>query len=137
MTDRSEDSEAYMERVELWGRRDGIVQDILPEECTKPRLAGIELKHPIEQHVVGKTRLSRQQIEERRHTRPVWDWAAMCAKDGLRAPPSREVVQAELNARRRRRARKGEDTTEDKQEQKICAGFAQAAGARAGNIKTA
>ncbi|KAG8690091.1 hypothetical protein FRC09_012145, partial [Ceratobasidium sp. 395] len=121
------DFEAYMERVEVWGRRSGIVKVIPPKEwtdslsSTTPRLAGIKLKHPIEQHMVGKTGLFRQQNEERRHTYSVRDWAALCAKDGLRAPAPREVVQAEMNARRSRRARKGEDTAEDEAERTVLA----------------
>ncbi|QRV82296.1 JmjC domain, hydroxylase [Ceratobasidium sp. AG-Ba] len=76
--------------------------------------------------MVGKTGLFRQQNEERRHTYSVRDWAALCAKDGLRAPPPTEVIQAELNARRSRRARKGEDTAEDEQERKVLADFVAA-----------
>lgn len=66
--------------------------------------------------MIGRTGLFRQQNEERRHTYSVRDWAALCAKDGLRAPAPRDIVQAELKARRSRRARKGEDTVEDDQE---------------------
>ncbi|KAG9095934.1 hypothetical protein FRC06_009228 [Ceratobasidium sp. 370] len=132
--DEFSDFEAYMERVEVWGRRSGIVKVIPPKEwtdglsSTTPRLSNIKLKHPIEQHMVGKTGLFRQQNEERRHTYSVRDWAALCAKDGLRAPPPREVVQAELNARRSRRARKGEDTAEDEAERAVLAGLVQNAG---------
>ncbi|KAG9119721.1 hypothetical protein FRC07_005109 [Ceratobasidium sp. 392] len=129
--DEFEDFEAYMERVEVWGRRSGIVKVIPPKEWTEslssttPRLSGIKLKHPIEQHMIGKTGLYRQQNEERRHTYSVRDWAALCVKDGLRAPAPREVVQAELNARRSRRARKGEDTAEDEAERACLADMVQ------------
>ena len=66
--------------------------------------------------MIGRTGLFRQQNEGRRHTYSVRDWAALCAKDGLRAPAPREIVQAELKTRRSRRARKGEDTAEDERE---------------------
>ncbi|KAG8731860.1 hypothetical protein FRC11_001925 [Ceratobasidium sp. 423] len=116
------DFERYMERVEPWGRRSGIVKVIPPKEwrdglsSTTGRLAGVKLKNPIEQHFIGRTGLFRQQNEERRHTYSVRDWATNCARDGLRAPPPREIVQQELNARRSKRARKGEDTVEDEEE---------------------
>ncbi|KAG8733006.1 hypothetical protein FRC10_000490 [Ceratobasidium sp. 414] len=134
--DEFSDFEAYMERVEVWGRGSGIVKVIPPKEwtdglsSTTSRLSSIKLKHPIEQHMVGKTGLFRQQNEERRHTYSVRDWAALCAKDGLRAPPPREVVQAELNARRSRRARKGEDTAEDEAERTVLAELVQDPGTR-------
>ncbi|KAG8701435.1 hypothetical protein FRC08_004080 [Ceratobasidium sp. 394] len=139
--DEFSDFEAYMERIEVWGRRSGIVKVIPPKEwtddlsSTTPRLSSIKLKHPIEQHMVGKTGLFRQQNEERRHTYSVRDWAALCAKDGLRAPPPREVIQAELSARRSRRARKGEDTGEDEAERAVLADLVQAAGTRKTDVK--
>ncbi|KAB5590048.1 jumonji family transcription factor [Ceratobasidium theobromae] len=116
------DFEKYMEKVELWGRRSGIVKIIPPQEwrdglsSTASRLSGVKLRNPIEQHMIGRTGLYRQQNEERRHTYSVRDWAALCARDGLRAPRPRDIIQHELNARRSRRARKGEDTVEDDQE---------------------
>ncbi|CAE7056829.1 unnamed protein product [Rhizoctonia solani] len=116
------DFERYMERIEPWGRRSGIVKVIPPKEwrdglsSTNQRLAGVKLKHPIEQHFIGRTGLFRQQNEERRHTYSVRDWANVCGRDGLRAPAPREIVQQELNARRSKRARKGEDAVEDEQE---------------------
>ncbi|KAH7320507.1 JmjC domain, hydroxylase-domain-containing protein [Rhizoctonia solani] len=116
------DFERYMERIEPWGRRSGIVKVIPPKEwrdglsSTTDRLAGVKLKNPIEQHFIGRTGLFRQQNEERRHTYSVRDWASLCARDGLRAPPPRDIVQLELNARRSKRARKGEDAVEDEEE---------------------
>ncbi|CAE6368541.1 unnamed protein product [Rhizoctonia solani] len=108
------DFERYMESIEPWGRRSGIVKVIPPKEWQ--RLASVKLKNPIEQHFIGKTGLYRQQNEERRHTYSVRDWAAACARDGLRAPAPRDVVQQELNTRRSKRVRKGEDAVEDEQE---------------------
>ncbi|KAG8734711.1 hypothetical protein FRC10_011503 [Ceratobasidium sp. 414] len=119
--DESSDFEAYMERIEVWGRRSGVVKVIPLEEwstyrrirtdglsSTTPRLSSIKLKHPIEKCM-----------------------AALCAKDGLRAPPPREADQAELNAWRSRRAREGEDMAEDEVERAVLAELVQdAAGAR-------
>ncbi|KEP47211.1 putative jumonji family transcription factor [Rhizoctonia solani 123E] len=116
------DFERYMERVEPWGRRSGIVKVIPPKEwrdnlsSTNDRLASVKLKNPIEQHFIGRTGLFRQQNEERRHTYSVRDWATACARDGLRAPTPREIVQQELNSRRSKRVRKGEDAVEDQEE---------------------
>ncbi|KAJ1301874.1 hypothetical protein OPQ81_000714 [Rhizoctonia solani] len=120
--DEFSDFERYMERIEPWGRRSGIVKVIPPKEwrdslsSTADRLAGVRLKNPIEQHFIGRTGLFRQQNEERRHTYSVRDWANVCARDGLRAPAPRDVVQQELNSRRSKRARKGEDTVDDDEE---------------------
>ncbi|CAE6492394.1 unnamed protein product [Rhizoctonia solani] len=120
--DEFSDFEQYMDRIEPWGRRSGIVKVIPPKEwrdglsSTTDRLAGVKLKNPIEQHFIGRTGLFRQQNEERRHTYSVRDWATACARDVLRAPPPCEIVQQELNARRSKRARKGEDTVEDEEE---------------------
>ncbi|CAE6447318.1 unnamed protein product [Rhizoctonia solani] len=125
------DFERYMERIEPWGRRSGIVKVIPPKEwqvhhlyfpardglsSTTERLAGVKLKNPIEQHFIGRTGLYRQQNEERRHTYSVRDWATACARDGLRAPAPRDIVQQEINTRRSKRARKGEDSVEDERE---------------------
>ncbi|KAF8742797.1 jmjN domain, partial [Rhizoctonia solani] len=121
------DFERYMESIEPWGRRSGIVKVIPPKEwqvhhprdglsSTTERLSAIKLKNPIEQHFIGRTGLYRQQNEERRHTYSVRDWASACLRDGLRAPAPRDIVQQELNTRRSKRARKGEDSVEDEQE---------------------
>ncbi|CAE6482174.1 unnamed protein product [Rhizoctonia solani] len=116
------DFERYMERIEPWGRRSGIVKVIPPKEwrdrlsSTNHRLGAVKLKNPIEQHFIGRTGLFRQQNEERRHTYSVRDWATLCARDGLRAPSPREIVQQELNSRRSKRTRKGEDAVEDEEE---------------------
>jgi hypothetical protein len=80
--------------------------------------------------MIGKAGLFRQQNEERRHTYSVRDWAGTCAKDAYRAPSPKEVIQAELNARRSRRARKGEDTAEDEAERAVLAELVQKVGGR-------
>ncbi|KDN44039.1 hypothetical protein RSAG8_05771, partial [Rhizoctonia solani AG-8 WAC10335] len=94
----------------------GIAAKPPKRSSTNQRLAGVKLKNPIEQHFIGRTGLFRQQNEERRHTYSVRDWATLCAREGLRAPAPREIVQQALNSRRSKRARKGEDAVDDDEE---------------------
>ncbi|KAJ6602613.1 JmjC domain, hydroxylase-domain-containing protein, partial [Mycena vulgaris] len=86
------DFEGYMNRVECWGRRSGIVKVVPPAEWTaalpdvKPQLAGVKIKSPIEQFMRGRAGLFRQENMEKRKLMSVREWAELCAKDEFRAP---------------------------------------------------
>ncbi|KAI0366449.1 hypothetical protein BV20DRAFT_971775 [Pilatotrama ljubarskyi] len=91
------DFEGYMNKVEPWGMRSGIVKIIPPKEWTDalpsvvPQLDKIKLKNPIEQHMIGQAGLFQQQNIEKRRVMSVREWAEMCAKEELRAPAVDEV----------------------------------------------
>ncbi|KAI0631611.1 hypothetical protein C8Q77DRAFT_1159385 [Trametes polyzona] len=110
------DFEGYMNRVEPWGMRSGIVKVIPPKEWTEalpsvvPQLDKVKLKNPIEQHMLGQGGLFQQQNIEKRRVLSVREWAEMCAKEELRAPGVDEIglhARAANGATRRpRRGRK-------------------------------
>ncbi|OSD00357.1 hypothetical protein PYCCODRAFT_1437481 [Trametes coccinea BRFM310] len=110
------DFEAYVNRVEPWGMRSGIVKIIPPKEWTDalpsvvPQLENVKLKNPIEQHMLGQGGLFQQQNIEKRRVMSVREWAELCAKEDLRAPGVEEVGlharAANGTARRTRRSRK-------------------------------
>jgi hypothetical protein len=52
----------------------------------KDNLAKVSLKNPIEQQMVGRAGLFRQQNVEKRKTMSMRDWAELCARDEFRAP---------------------------------------------------
>ncbi|KAF9651005.1 JmjC-domain-containing protein [Thelephora ganbajun] len=87
-----QDFEGYMNSIEAWGMRSGIVKVIPPAEWTnalpsfKSNLAKVSLKNPIEQQMVGRAGLFRQQNVEKRKTMSMRDWAELCARDEFRAP---------------------------------------------------
>ncbi|TFY51813.1 hypothetical protein EVJ58_g10367, partial [Rhodofomes roseus] len=86
------DFEAYLNRVEPWGMKSGIVKVIPPKEWTdslpplNEQLGQVRLKNPIEQHMFGHGGLFRQENVEKRRTMSVREWAELCSKDELRAP---------------------------------------------------
>lgn len=86
------DFEAYMNKIECWGMRSGIVKVIPPKEwrdalpALNPQLAHVKLKNPIEQQMMGRAGLFRQQNIEKRKIMSVREWAELCARDELRAP---------------------------------------------------
>lgn len=92
-----EDFEAYMTRVECWGTRSGIVKIIPPKQWSdalpsvRSQLANIRIKSPIEQHMLGRAGVFRQQNIERRKALSVREWAELCAKEDYRAPAVDEV----------------------------------------------
>ncbi|TDL21606.1 JmjC-domain-containing protein [Rickenella mellea] len=92
-----QDFEGYMNKVECWGMRSGIVKIVPPKEWTEslpsiiPQLANVKLKTPIEQHMLGSAGLFRQQNVEKKRALSVREWAEMCAKEDLRAPGVDEV----------------------------------------------
>ncbi|KAF8313986.1 JmjC-domain-containing protein, partial [Clavulina sp. PMI_390] len=77
------DFEAYITRVDPWGRRSGIVKIIPPKEWsvsdslppTKPLMPGVVLHSPIEQVMMGGQGLFRQQNIERRKKMSIMDWS--------------------------------------------------------------
>ncbi|KAJ7159925.1 JmjC domain, hydroxylase-domain-containing protein [Mycena crocata] len=109
------DFEGYMNRVECWGRRSGIVKVVPPAEWTaslpdvKPQLAGVKIKSPIEQFMRGRAGLFRQENMEKRKLMSVREWAELCAKDEFRAPGVDQVgvhnnpsAQPALRSRRKK-----------------------------------
>ncbi|KAF8966802.1 hypothetical protein BDZ97DRAFT_1756391 [Flammula alnicola] len=92
-----QDFEGYMNRVECWGTRSGIVKVIPPKEWTaslpdvKPQLADVKIKTPIEQHMLGRGGLFRQENMEKRKLMSIREWVELCSKDEFRAPGVQEV----------------------------------------------
>ncbi|KAF7790136.1 hypothetical protein EIP86_001088 [Pleurotus ostreatoroseus] len=86
------DFEAFMNKIERWGSKSGIVKVVPPKEWTdalpplNTQLADVKLKDPIEQQMMGRGGLFRQQNIERRRVMSVREWAELCAQDDLRAP---------------------------------------------------
>jgi len=95
--DEFRDFEAYMTKVECWGSRSGIIKVIPPKEWTaslpslKPQLGQVKIRTPIEQHMLGRGGLFRQENMEKRKVMSVREWAELCAKDDFRAPGVNEV----------------------------------------------
>ncbi|KAJ7243881.1 hypothetical protein B0H12DRAFT_1129888 [Mycena haematopus] len=118
------DFEGYMNRVECWGRRSGIVKVVPPPEWTAAlpevtgQLAGVKIKSPIEQFMRGRAGLFRQENVEKRKLMSVREWAELCAKDEFRAPGKDQVgvhnggVQHPQRSRRKKQVK---DQDEDKQ----------------------
>ncbi|KAI0084382.1 hypothetical protein BDY19DRAFT_997737 [Irpex rosettiformis] len=97
-----QDFEGYMNRVECWGNKSGIVKIIPPQEwrdslpSVNPQLMDVKLKNPIEQQMMGRAGLFRQQNIERRKFMSVREWSEFCAKEEMRAP---SVAEIDLHAR--------------------------------------
>ncbi|KAF5383444.1 hypothetical protein D9757_006174 [Collybiopsis confluens] len=91
------DFEAYMNRVECWGKYSGIVKVIPPNEwrdalpSVKTQLSSVQIKTPIEQHMLGQTGLFRQQNVEKSKTMSVREWAELCGQPDFRAPSVEEL----------------------------------------------
>ncbi|KAL0569180.1 hypothetical protein V5O48_012788 [Marasmius crinis-equi] len=105
------DFEAYMLRIERWGMYSGIVKVIPPKEWKdslpplKEQLNNVQIRAPIEQHMLGQAGLFRQQNFEKRKTMSVREWAELCALDEYRAPGIDEVglhARANVKAKPRR-----------------------------------
>ncbi|EMD35808.1 hypothetical protein CERSUDRAFT_156544 [Gelatoporia subvermispora B] len=118
-----QDFEAYMSRVECWGMRSGIVKVIPPKEWTDKlpspldQLGGVKLKSPIEQHMLGRGGLFRQENVEKRRIMSMREWAELCAQEDLRAPGVDDIglharaTNGTAKARTRRTRRKRESET--------------------------
>ncbi|KZT67536.1 JmjC-domain-containing protein [Daedalea quercina L-15889] len=119
------DFEAYLNRIECWGMKSGIVKVIPPKEwtdslppLTEP-LSQVRLKNPIEQHMFGHGGLFRQENVEKRRAMSVREWAELCSKEELRAPGVDDVglharaanASASTRSRTRRTRKKRESET--------------------------
>ncbi|KAL0579727.1 hypothetical protein V5O48_002291 [Marasmius crinis-equi] len=125
------DFEAYMLRVERWGMNSGIVKVIPPKEWKdslpplKEQFSNVQIRTPIEQHMLGQAGLFKQQNFEKRKTMSVREWAEFCAQDEYRAPGIDEVgLHARANVKAKpRRTRKSAamkaDTVEPEMEGQV------------------
>ncbi|KAF4588124.1 hypothetical protein EYR38_010089 [Pleurotus pulmonarius] len=107
------DFEAYMRTVECWGARSGIVKIIPPQEwtdslpsVTEP-LKQVKIKSPIEQHMLGRGGLFRQENVEKRKHMSVREWVELCGKDEFRAPAIEEVGLHARSATVQQKPRRG------------------------------
>ena len=57
----------------------------------KEQLTEVKIKTPIEQHMLGRGGLFRQENMEKRKIMSVREWAELCAKDDFRAPGIHEI----------------------------------------------
>ncbi|ESK85356.1 jumonji family transcription [Moniliophthora roreri MCA 2997] len=95
--DEFRDFEAYMKKVECWGMYSGIIKVIPPQEWKdalpplKDQLFNVKIKTPIEQHMLGRAGLFRQQNMEKRKVMSVREWAELCSQGEFRAPGVEEV----------------------------------------------
>ncbi|KAI6152692.1 JmjC domain, hydroxylase-domain-containing protein [Pisolithus thermaeus] len=84
--------EQYMSKVECWGLRSGIIKVIPPKEWAdalppiKDQLLNVKIRSPIEQHMLGRGGLFRQENVEKRKVMSVREWAELCDKEEFRAP---------------------------------------------------
>lgn len=87
-----QDFEQYILRIEAWGLRSGIVKVIPPKEWTdalpplQSQLKNVKIKTPIEQHMLGRGGLFRQENMEKRKIMSVREWVELCNKEDFRAP---------------------------------------------------
>ncbi|KAG8972313.1 hypothetical protein FRC05_010155 [Tulasnella sp. 425] len=122
-----QDFEKYMERIEPWGRKSGIVKIIPPDEWSNalppvnPLLPDLKLRNPIEQHMLGQSGLFRQSNVEKRRTLSLKDWAELCNKPELRAKPIKngEVQTRVLRATPKKPTRKSRKVKEEPKEEDI------------------
>lgn len=95
--DEFADFELYMSRIECWGTRSGIVKVIPPKEWVdtlppiKDQLLDVKIRSPIEQHMLGRGGLFRQENVEKRKVMSVREWSELCNKDEFRAPGVEDV----------------------------------------------
>lgn len=111
------DFERYMSNVECWGLRSGIIKVIPPKEWAdalppiKDQLLKVKIRSPIEQHMLGRGGLFRQENVEKRKVMSVREWAELCNKEEFRAPGTDDVgihargTRADLRPFRGRRTR--------------------------------
>lgn len=81
-----------------------------------PQLANVKLKNPIEQQMLGRAGLFRQQNIERRKFMSVREWAQFCAKEEMRAPSVDDIdihARATNGAARTRTRRGGSKKTRE------------------------
>ncbi|KAF5378159.1 hypothetical protein D9615_007617 [Tricholomella constricta] len=113
-----QDFEGYVSKLECWGSKSGIVKIIPPKEWTdalpplKKQLVDVKIQTPIEQHMLGRGGLFRQENMEKRKLMSVREWAELCAKDEFRAPAVTEVGLHARSANVIPRTRKTKKKTE-------------------------
>ncbi|KAF8556709.1 JmjC-domain-containing protein [Imleria badia] len=113
--DEFADFEGYMTKIECWGLKSGIVKVIPPKEWVdalppiNDLLANVKIRSPIEQHMLGRGGLFRQENVEKRRIMSVREWAELCDKEDFRAPGIDDVGlharSARVGLRPLRRAR--------------------------------
>lgn len=153
------DFEKYMESVECWGMRSGIVKVVPPKEwcvhlrpsslflsqshvsclasfdqsrysCTAPcrrdnlpplndKLASVRVRAPIEQHMLGRAGLYRQQNIEKRKLMSVREWADLCAKEDMQAPGVDDVELKSADAGERWTRRKRRTAVKEEKEDMV------------------
>ncbi|PFH49168.1 hypothetical protein AMATHDRAFT_76346 [Amanita thiersii Skay4041] len=107
-----EDFEQFMIRIESWGMRSGIVKVIPPKEWTdglpplKTQLEKVKIKTPIEQHMLGRGGLFRQENMEKRKVMSAREWLELCNKEDFRAPGIDDVGLHARSANVKPRVRK-------------------------------
>lgn len=124
-----QDFESYMQKIECWGMRSGIVKVIPPKEWTEalpsvcPQMEDVKIMSPIEQNFLGGSGRFRQQNIERRRSMSVREWVELCNKEGYRAPSASEIglyhhapVSSRSKRRTARRATSETDATAMKEE---------------------
>ncbi|KAH0835679.1 JmjC domain, hydroxylase-domain-containing protein [Lanmaoa asiatica] len=90
--DEFADFEGYMTKIECWGLKSGIVKVIPPKEWVdalpqiKDQLANVKIRSPIEQYMLGRGGLFRQENVEKRRIMSVREWAELCNKEDFRTP---------------------------------------------------
>ncbi|KDQ52573.1 hypothetical protein JAAARDRAFT_40178 [Jaapia argillacea MUCL 33604] len=86
------DFEEYMNKVDAWGKKSGIIKIIPPKEWRDAlppltdQLAAVKIKSPIEQHMLGRGGLFRAQNMEKRKLMSVREWYELCNNPEYRAP---------------------------------------------------
>ena len=83
--------------------------------AVNPMLANVKLRNPIEQQMMGRAGLFRQQNIEKRKVMSVREWAELCAREELRAPGVDDIgLHARAtNGTTRRQTRRGRRKTRE------------------------
>ncbi|KAG8808761.1 hypothetical protein FRC17_003793, partial [Serendipita sp. 399] len=93
------DFEKYMEAIQPWGMRSGIVKVIPPAQWkeglpdARPFLEDIKIRHPIEQNMVGISGIFRQQNIEKRRVYSLREWFEVGMSEDFRSPGKEEVYR--------------------------------------------
>ncbi|KAG8816801.1 hypothetical protein FRC18_000813 [Serendipita sp. 400] len=108
------DFEKYMEAIQPWGIRSGIVKVIPPVEWRnglpdmRPFLEDIKIRHPIEQNMLGISGIFRQQNIEKRRVYSLREWFEVGMSQDFRSPGREEVYRDRSKTQiRKGRASKG------------------------------
>ncbi|KAI0043041.1 JmjC-domain-containing protein [Auriscalpium vulgare] len=115
--DEFNDFEDYMNKIECWGMRSGIVKVIPPKQWKDAlppltdQLAKVKLHNPIQQAMIGVGGRFQQQNIEKRRVMSVREWAELCGKEGYCAPGVDDVGLQRSAAISKPRARRNRDAT--------------------------